>query len=600
MHQKKATYSIRVLLWFCFLFTGMFVQASLTAQVNRTDSLLKALQSSKNDTNKVILLCDLFRESLYSNTKEAEKYAKQGLILSIQLDYLKGMGMSYGNIGNCAQINGDYPKALENYIRALQIFKKMGNRKGIAKFTGNIGDIYLMQKKYDDALKYHKEALQLKKNLGDKVTIVYNYQSLGTIYHYKNDKQNALENYKLALEIANETGEKNVQGSVNNGIAAIYFEEGNFEEALKGYQNVLKIFSSNNKYKRGISAVLHNIARVYRAMGKYPDAIKELNTSLSIALEIGSVEDIMQAYSGLNMTYYQTGDIKNAYSALKSYIVYKDSLFNENTQNYINELQEKYEAEKRDQMILNLTVERDSLQAKANLRNLLLGSSVGLLVLIVFILVLYIRNRKTKELKRRIELEQRALRVQMNPHFIFNSLNSIQRMFIEGNQDLANDYMGDFGELLRKILENSGKSVISLKDELDTLKLYLDLEIIRTDDMIEYSFDIDPEIDQLNIFVPPLIIQPFVENAIWHGILPKEEKGTIKIELKWLSTDMLLCAVTDNGIGIEQSMLNKGPNKHKSKGMKITEERLRVANSVKAEELKTGGTKVTILIPLNK
>ena len=213
--------------------------------------------------------------------------------------------------------------------------------------------------------------------------------------------------------------------------------------------------------------------------------------------------------------------------------------------------------------------------------------------------LLYIRQRKAREHQKRAELEQKALRAQMNPHFIFNSLNSIQRMFMEGDYDMANDYMGDFGDLLRIILENSGKLKVSINDEVNTLKLYLDIEKMRTGGMIEYQLNIDPTIDLLNNYMPPLVIQPFVENAIWHGILPTEKKGMITIDIARKDKNTLLCTITDNGIGIEQSKKLKKGDDHKSKGMKITEDRLSSVNSVKAEELPTGGTKITILIPIS-
>jgi sensor histidine kinase YesM len=193
-------------------------------------------------------------------------------------------------------------------------------------------------------------------------------------------------------------------------------------------------------------------------------------------------------------------------------------------------------------------------------------------------------------LKNRTDLEHKALRAQMNPHFLFNSLNSIQRMFVEGNTDAANEVMADFSSLLRRILNNSGKSRISLKEELDTLRLYLDIERIRCDNCFDYDIVLDESVDKLNMQVPPLVIQPFAENAIWHGVLPKKSEGHIRIHLsKVLSGDFITCVVLDNGVGMDKNMSSE------SKGISITEQRL--GTKVIFEDPDDGGTRVILQIP---
>jgi len=263
------------------------------------------------------------------------------------------------------------------------------------------------------------------------------------------------------------------------------------------------------------------------------------------------------------------------------------------------EIQEKYETEKKAKQIAILKQERDASLAKSRLVDTVLYFSIGTLLLLIIIAYFYLRQRKAKENQRKVELEHKVLRAQMNPHFIFNSLNSIQRIFIEGDEDAANDYISDFGKLLRIIMENSGKNTVSIKDEIDTLKLYLDIEMIRLDGKIDYQFELDPNLDLLNNFIPPLVIQPFVENAIWHGILPKEDdvKGKVLIEIKRYSDTLIQCSIIDNGIGISKSLSSKTNTAHKSKGMNLTQERL--GNPVQISEVETGGTKVTLLIPLN-
>ena len=184
----------------------------------------------------------------------------------------------------------------------------------------------------------------------------------------------------------------------------------------------------------------------------------------------------------------------------------------------------------------------------------------------------------------------------MNPHFLFNSLNSIQRMYIEGDEDTANDYMADFSRLLRNILENSGKDHIRLKEELDVIRLYMDLEMVRTDHSFEYVCEVSDDIDLQHIKIPPLIFQPYLENAIWHGIISKKEKGLIKLSIQKLEPGKLICKVIDDGEGFYSGKKLKSPTGNGSRGMQITAERLGGDHNVFIEELTTGGTCITLTI----
>jgi sensor histidine kinase YesM len=236
------------------------------------------------------------------------------------------------------------------------------------------------------------------------------------------------------------------------------------------------------------------------------------------------------------------------------------------------------------------------------------------MLLSLIIVLLYYGNRKRRiELQlaqrnaefahNKLELERRALRAQMNPHFIFNSLNAIQRLYIEGDLDRAGDYMSDFAQILRKILDHSSNDTISLGAELETLRLYLRLEEARLDGVLAYEIHVDEEIDVYNTQLPPLILQPFVENAIWHGILPAPGQGKVYINVESsaapAAADHIICTIIDNGVGIETSRMNKGSTiGHESKGIKITQERLGATGAVLTEQLADGGTKITLKIPV--
>ncbi|MBI5215679.1 MAG: histidine kinase [Ignavibacteriae bacterium] len=244
----------------------------------------------------------------------------------------------------------------------------------------------------------------------------------------------------------------------------------------------------------------------------------------------------------------------------------------------------------------------------------------GVLTLVSVVVTIVMRREKIiKERERQklmvqqqlMELESRALRSQMNPHFIFNSLNSIQECILSDKTEAACEYLSKFAQLIRIAFESSEKSVIPLEKEIQSLRLYLELESLRFDNTFEYLVEIHPELESLNYQVPAMLIQPFVENAIWHGLLHKEGERKLLVSLQ-MSDEMLQCIIEDNGIGRKRaSEIRKLRNKeHESKGMTVTRERLEMMSkstnkkaSVNIEDLiehdgNPLGTRVVLLIPI--
>jgi LytS/YehU family sensor histidine kinase len=203
-----------------------------------------------------------------------------------------------------------------------------------------------------------------------------------------------------------------------------------------------------------------------------------------------------------------------------------------------------------------------------------------------------------------------ALRAQMNPHFIFNSLNSINRFILQNNKVQASEYLTKFSKLVRLILQNSQVSLITLESELDALALYLDLEALRFEHHFRYEIKVPKDLDVDTLKVPPLIIQPYAENAIWHGLMHKEEKGLLNIEINQ-EENYLAIKITDDGIGRKQAaaLKTKSATKHKSVGLKITAARIAMMQSENDDESSVrindlvhadgsaAGTEVIIKIP---
>ena len=208
-------------------------------------------------------------------------------------------------------------------------------------------------------------------------------------------------------------------------------------------------------------------------------------------------------------------------------------------------------------------------------------------------------------------MEMKALRSQMNPHFVFNALQSIQTFLISNKSEDANHFLLKFSKLMRAVLENSLHSEVPLKDDMQALELYMQLESIRLKDPFTYSIIIDDDVDPDTDALPPLILQPFVENAIWHGLQYKKGPGHISIHIS-KENNVLKAIVEDNGIGRSMHSRVSRPNllKKESLGMKLTEERLKVLNSVKKTSARfkiidlfttenvPSGTKVELSLPL--
>jgi sensor histidine kinase YesM len=233
---------------------------------------------------------------------------------------------------------------------------------------------------------------------------------------------------------------------------------------------------------------------------------------------------------------------------------------------------------------------------------------------LIYLLVHYIQakieNEKQKASmdKQLWELEAKALRSQMNPHFIFNCMNSIKSLIQKGEDEKALNYLSAFSDLFNTVFKNSDKKEISLFEEIETCRLYLQLESMRLGNKLKYDFFINEQINIDEIRIPPLIIQPFIENAIWHGLMPKEEGGLVLINIQ-KENGMVYCTIDDNGIGREIAMNNKLKNGiavYKSKGISLTQGRMELDNYL--HQRKTGidiidkrnemglslGTKVTL------
>jgi len=220
-------------------------------------------------------------------------------------------------------------------------------------------------------------------------------------------------------------------------------------------------------------------------------------------------------------------------------------------------------------------------------------------------------SQKTEVNKKMAELEMQALRAQMNPHFIFNSLNSINRFIMKNESESASAYLSKFSKLIRLILNRSTAALVTLESELDTLSLYLELESLRFSGRFTFAIQVDSAIETAYTEIPPMLIQPYVENAIWHGLMQKEAGGNILISIEQQGKQ-LICTVEDNGVGRRRAaeLKSKSATHTKSRGMQITADRLKLSQTlygqqptVRIHDLvdtqgEPAGTRVVLTIPL--
>ena len=346
-------------------------------------------------------------------------------------------------------------------------------------------------------------------------------------------------------------------------------------------------------------------------MGKSELSLKYYLKSIEQAKPIEDVYNLSWVYQDMSEMYIRLRDTANAYKTFVEFKKYSDAQIKRSNTQGLSDAKIRYDADthNKELQLLSLRVRNQKLLIYGYTGLFLLSLAIGILII----------SRAKINAKRRIsemnhkisEVTQANLRQQMNPHFIFNTLNSIQYYMYQHDKLATNNYLTKFSSLMRKVLENSQHTAVPLRDELDALNLYLELEKIRFKDKFDYNINIDEEIDAILYKVPTMLIQPYVENSICHGLMPSEGKGMVKIDLE-LKKDYISCVIEDNGIGRQAANEKKtGSEKnHNSLGTQIVSSRLDLVNTLYGTSLKTiytdlknengesEGTRVEIHIPL--
>ena len=631
--------------------------------ITKTDSLIIQLQKTNPDTNKLVLFNAIIESSendsigfffnkemgsLAKNLEASEKkeikntakkyfaaylnnmgyyvsdlgqienaldFYKQGIALQQEINDEQSLAVSYNNLALLYKDRGNIIASLEYYHKCLAIQEKyQSNRENklvMASCLNNIGIIYDEQNDKDKALEYYFNSLKIQKEIQNQHGIAVSLNSIAIIYFQQKKYTDAIQNFERCLKIWEKTGKKNGVASMLNSIGTVNEKQGNDDAALDYFNKSLKI-REDNHLKDEIADSYCNIGKLYFKKGNYVEGERLGLKSLEMAKELGFPTQIRNAADLLRNIYRQKKMYDKALEMQDLYFLMRDSINNQNTRKASIKKQLQYEYAKK--------TETDSLKnsqaqqvAEANVhyykqtRNFALIGSLLMIVVILFGYNRYRLKQKVKYQKELTNLERKALHLQMNPHFIFNALGSIGSFIVQNDKKSSLKYLARFAKLMRIILENSKDEHVTLHKEMELLNNYLELEQLRCEHKFNFSVNEDIEMAE-QVVIPPMMIQPFVENAILHGILPKTENGNITIRF-YENNNKLVCEVEDDGVG-RAATAGKKNFDHHSMATEITQNRMNAISTLNSEKMqfwvedkKNGkgepcGTKVILEMPV--
>ncbi|MBK8884257.1 MAG: histidine kinase [Bacteroidales bacterium] len=478
-----------------------------------------------------------------------------------------------------------------NYYRLTGVYERLGN---LDEVRNSLNKLILAARKEQDTL-----------------FLMLGYEGLGKTYLEEGrDYKMADSIVRKCLEIALIKKDTAVASLAHAHLGWNNYLDKKYDAAIKNYNRSLD-YSLPAKLISYSANSLGNLGTIYRDLGETEKSIAYYRKSIEQGEKVNDTYNLYWVHADMSEMYLRKRDTSNAY---KSYVLYKKyyDQFQKNISSQgLTDAKIRYDVDSHNKEV-------ELLSLRLYNQRLIIYGAAGLLLLSVAVLILLLSRakinakRRISEMNRKIsEVTQANLRQQMNPHFIFNTLNSIQYYMYQHDKLATNNYLTKFSSLMRKVLENSQHTSVPLSDELDALNLYLELEMIRFKDKFEYKINLDEEIDTLLYKVPTMLIQPYVENSICHGLMPGENKGFLKVDLK-LENEYISCTIEDNGIGREAALdrKNKSGNNHNSLGTQIVSSRLDLVNALYGTSLKTiytdlknengepAGTRVEIQIPI--
>lgn len=578
-----------------------FLQEAITAGLRIGDAagVARAYNEvgiAKRNKSQYILALDYHEKAI----KYAEE-TKDELLLCISLN----------NAGVDCRRMEQLAKAFDYHFRALQLAEKLNNVRSICVATNSIGNIELSSGKYEEAIGHFAKALELEEKSGNNLGVAINLGNIGYAYQKLGKTDLAIESFKRSLAVNQQMNNPTGMAICYNSLGDAYQEKKDYARAMEALQKAL-IVNDKVDDKIHVTESYLNIGKLLSRQGRHEEARQNIQQAIDLSFFWRFKYMLMEAYKALAADFKASGDFKRSLEATDTSLLYKDSILQEQSALALAQTRAIYEVDRKDNQIKMLEHDKQISELRTKRNVAITLSMAGFLVMLAVGGFFYIRHRNLEANKHTLQLELRSLRAQMNPHFIFNSLSSIHRYIWSNNQEEASDYLTKFSKLMRMILDNTQHTFIPLNKELESLRLYLDLERLRCNDVFDYRIEVNEGINEEEVMVPPMIIQPYVENAIWHGLVHKSGKGILDI-IVGLNNRTLICSVTDNGIGRRKAMeiKEKKGQVHRSMGMKVTEGRIELIRKInnnrdtnvtitdlEDEQGEPAGTRVVIMLPV--
>lgn len=618
-------------LLFLYLFQPCYPVNNLVSIDSLQKNLITAIELKEK--SKACSLVHQLSVQLWINGKIDSSliYSEQTYQWAVELKdtsyQIKGLTNSAYNY----QQKGDYNTAIEHLEKAVSLSEKSKDTLQWANSIENLSVLFGATglTNYPRALELLLKAAKLKEDCGANNLLAGTYKNISAIFKEVKDTLNREVYLLKAVDLVDQGKSMNptFQAAVYNEAGRFYTDEKpNYPKAEEYFLRVLEISRKLN-WKKGISASLSNMANVKELQGKYKEALSLLTDVLKIKTEINdyygvvnvyySIGDIYmrlneyklatanyqkahdlalgkklsnelnKSYNGLYQSYKGMGSFQTALEYLEKYSALSDSISGATHKKVMAELETKYQTEKKVQQIEQLTAEKQIGALKTRQRTLIAFILGSLLLLLTLLGYLIIRQKNLNNQKRESELNQKLLRSQMNPHFIFNALGTIQGYIYNNKTSDAALYLAKFAKLMRNILESSIHEQISIDEEIETVTNYLTLQQIRSKN--DFQFEVNVEGSEHDELVPPMLVQPFIENSIKHAFKSGDIENKIIVRYIFNQANVSI-VIEDNGVGINST--SEKIKDHKSYAIQLTCERLSLYNK---QNRKSGSINITDL-----
>lgn len=521
--------------------------------------------------------------------------------------------LSLGTLNNIGAISfnqGKYSEALKYFNKCLSIHRDDNNKDGIAQALYNMSAVYYDLKQYDKTLNYLNESLQIYKELKNRRQIASCLINIGAVYADLKEFTKALDYMTQSMRISEEIDEKLEMSAGHYQLGDLRLLMDQPKEAVNHYKTSLDLSSPAGEEVLICQANI-GLGRAYVLLKNYTSALDHALKGKKIADKLELLGQQKLALGTLATIYSETGDFRTAFEYHQQFKTVNDSIFNNENIEKIAQLEYEYKIKraldsvKIKELKLTKTVQTTSQDLEKSQRNYL-WAVIGILLLSILLgaIIFYQKLRNAKSKTHNAIMEQKLLRSQMTPHFIFNSLSVLQGMILNKEEKKSIHYLSKFSKLLRITLENSRDKTVLLSQELAAVQDYLTLQNLENE-AYKCTILVEESIDVSSFEIPPMLIQPFVENSIEHAFVNQVEDRKIDIRLNYVNKK-LICTIADNGVGINFKTKSTNNNKN-SLATTITSERLKVLSkdfnmegSVTIEDRKKfdeQGTLVTLVIP---